>query len=310
MILARIENGDMIVLQTVNSYLKQNCDKQRIAITSPQEKILLTQNARDALYSEIVHRVPRIAAYIMQADIEQDDIAQGLLRALENHVQDPVFIDLLMQRIQRANDAEERGATASLLVTIADRYITKNKAETDAKPKKKDDKEKEEKSTVNEEFIKQINQAVHFLIGAEAAVVSTRCPNLQKGDALTVASCLMMNNSSTIKELLKANIPITAQIFDEFIQDPTNLIKSALLLKKDELVKYSDNQQRFIDSLKRWVYNKLNIITPQQCYQFLISVYGSTRPKGEDIQMYMIYLPDCGSTYAQLHNVATALIIN
>lgn len=312
-----ITDTDMIVLENVESYLK---NMGAPIPQNPQEALIIKQQARDYLYSDIVRRVPRIAAYLMSADMESDTIAQGLWFALSRHVMDPVFVEILLQHLAMQNNAEENGITGALLTKIMSKWLEQNFKGEASKPKTAEEKKKEAKkdavvvNTVpvikNEEqkpdlgAIKHIEYAINQLLGNLAGVVATRCGNLTHTEALSIAACIAMNNKDTIKEIIASDLPITAQLFDVVV-DPSNLIKSALLLEKTEVLKNSTNQQAFLDSLKRWVFDKLNVIPTQTSYQFLVAAYGSVKP---DVSKYYIQIKECGTQYSNLLVVAKQLI--
>ena len=113
-----------------------------------------------------------------------------------------------------------------------------------------------------------------------------------------------MRRVSTIKEIIASDFPITANVFD-CVKDPSNLIRSSLLLDKSELPKLSTNQNAFVESLKRWVYDKLNILQTQVIYQFLVATYGTQKP---DVTTKVINPKDCGPQYANLFTVAKQMI--
>lgn len=310
MISKQITDSDMIILQSVESYLKT---LRTPVIQNPQEKLIVTQQARDYLYSDIVQRVPRVAAYIMAADMETDTIAQGLFMALSKHVLDPVFIDILMQYLMKTNSAEENGIVGALLTKILNKHIeskTKPKPAVTAPPSTKKDKDKDaDKKPVEPEKIDlsdvaHIQRAINTLLGNLADIIITRCGNLTIPEATAIAACIAMNNTDTIKEIVASDLPITAQLFD-VVQDPSNLIKASLLLNKADFVKLSKNQTTFMESLTRWVYDKLNIIPTQSSYQFLVATYGSIKP---DVNNYYIQIKDCGMKYSNLYAVAKQLI--
>lgn len=305
MISKQITDSDMIILQSVESYLKT---LRTPAIQNPQEKLIVTQQARDYLYSDIVQRVPRVAAYIMSADMETDSIAQGLFMALSKHVIDPVFIDILMQYLMKTNSAEENGIVGALLTKILNKHIESKTKPTTVPSSSKKDKDADKKSAESEKIdlsdVAHIQQAINALLGNLADIVITRCGNLTKPEATAIAACIAMNNADTIKEIVASDLPITAQLFD-VVQDPSSLIKAALLLNKADFVKLSKNQTAFMESLTRWVYDKLNIIPTQSSYQFLVATYGSIKP---DVQNYYIQIKDCGMKYSNLYAVAKQLI--
>ena len=308
MISKQITDSDMIILQSVESYLKT---LHTPVIQNPQEKLIVTQQARDYLYSDIVQRVPRVAAYIMGADMETDTIAQGLYMALSKHVLDPVFVDILMQYLMKTNNAEENGIVGALLTKILNKHIESKTKPTSVPSPKKDkekDKDADKKSAEPEKLdlsdVAHIQSAINCLLGNLADIIITRCGNLTRPEATAIAACIAMNNTETINEIVASDLPITAQLFD-IVQDPSNLIKAALLLKKSDFVKMSKNQTTFMESLTRWVYDKLNIIPTQSSYQFLVATYGSIKP---EVQNYYIQIKDCGMKYSNLYAVAKQLI--
>lgn len=310
MIPNRITDSDMICLHSVDSYLKSI----GTPITrSPQEKLIIMQNARDMLYSDIVRRVPRIAAYILAADMETDPYAQGLDKSLSKHALDPVFINLLMQYLAKSNNREECCITGAYLVKISAKWIEANVKEEKPAPTKKGDKEAVvEAAKVTKdplEPIMHIMNAVKALLGGLASYVAVRCNNvLPENQNIAIAACIAMNNKETITEIIASDYPITADIFDvpELVPDPSSLIRETLLLEQSEIPgKPTTNQQAFIDSLTRWVYKKLNEIPAQAIYSFLISTYKTNSPK---IDTKFINPKSCGTQYSNLLAVAKQII--
>ena len=303
MVTNQITDSDMIVLQSTESYLKSLGTP---ASQNPQEQLFITQQARDFLYSDIAQRVPRIASYIMSADMEHDTVAQGFFYALTKHSMDPVFINILMQYLQRMPDKDEMAITGALLVKILNKhYETAEKAPKTQKIKKGDKEIEAQVDSAKElEKYDHIRQAVNYLLGDLARLIATKCGNLNQNQALAIAACLAMNNQDTIKEIIASDMPVSAQIFD-LVENPTNLVRGTLLLDKNEYTKPTATQKEFIESLKYWVYDKLNIIPTQTAYQVLVSVYGSVKP---DVSKYLINPRDCGNKYPNLKLVANQLI--
>lgn len=314
MIPNRITDSDMIVLHSVDSYLKSI----GAPITnSPQEKIIIMQNARDMLYSDIVRRVPRLAAYILAADMDTDTHAQGLHTSLSKHAMDPVFINILMQYLSKTNNREECCITGAYLTRVANKWMEENIKET--KPAKTAVDKKGEKvaeapvaPTVNKDPFEPINhimQAIRALLGGLASYVAVRCNNvLTESQNLAITACIVQNNKDTLLELLKSDFPVTADIFDvpELVPDPSNLIRESLLLEQTDIPsKPSANQAAFLDSLTRWVYKRLNSIPAQAIYSFLIATYRTNSPK---IDTKYINPKSCGNAYSNLLAVAKQII--
>jgi len=273
---------------------------------SPQEKLIVTQQARDRLYSDIVRRVPRIAGYLLQADMETDTMAQGLNMSLEKHAMDPVFIDLLMQYLSRENNTEENAITGAYLTKIANRWVDQNVKEPE-KPKK-GEKTAETTTPAGDplEPIKHIFYAIECLLGNITRIVSLKCCDLNNTQVIAIAACLAMNNNDTIKDLIASDLPITADILDIY-DNPSMIIKSALLMEKTEIpATLSKNQTAFVDSLKRWIYKRLNDLNTQAMFQFLVATYGFA--SGIDVSTKFINPKECGTQYSNLLTVAKQMI--
>lgn len=304
-----ITDSDMIILNSVESYIKSRNIPPYI---SPQEKLMVTQQARDTLYSDIVRRVPRVAGYLLQADMETDTKAQGLNMSLEKHALDPVFIDLLMQYLARENNAENNTVTGAYLAKIANRWIEQNVSKETEKPTKKGDKTPPPPPATDNADpiapIKHIFYAVECLLGNMMRIITIKCCDLNDKQAMAVAACLATNNQETIKELISSDLPITADILDVY-ENPSNVIRSALLLEKTEIpATLNKNQTAFVDSLKRWVYKRLNDLNTQAIFQFLVATYGFA--SGVDVSTKFINPKECGTMYSSLLTVAKQMINN
>lgn len=303
MIPNKITDSDMIILQSVESYLKSIGTPQS---QNPQERLFIYQQARDFLYSDIVQRVPRVVSYLLSADMETDTVAQGLNFALSKHAMDPVFINLLMQYMStHSSSDEERGIVGAYLAKVLNKWMEQNlPKETPLTDKDKKKEKPVEKQEVSLEPVAHLKTAVESLLGQLTSIISMRSGDLTGNQSLAVAACIAMNNADTIKEIIASDFPITANVFD-CVKDPSNLIRSSLLLDKSELPKLSTNQNAFVESLKRWVYDKLNILQTQVIYQFLVATYGTQKP---DVTTKVINPKDCGPQYANLFTVAKQMI--
>lgn len=300
MIPSRITDSDMIILQSVESYI----ESQRIPTVnqSPQEKLFVYQQARDFLYSDIVRRVPRVARYILSADMETDTRAQGLNIALGKHMMDPVFVTILMEYLGKYGTADDRGITGAFMAKTLNKWISQNTKEPE-KPKKGEKAEPVQEPDLKP--VEHLNIAVRQLLGTMTNSIMYNCGNISENQALSLAACIAMNSADTITEIIASDLPVTAQIFDDVVKDPSVLISSSLLMDKADIPKTSANQTAFLDSLKRWVYTKLNQIPTQTIFQFLVSVYGTTKP---DVSTKFINPKECGSQYPNLFTVARQMI--
>lgn len=303
-----INQSDKIILNSVESYMINN----RLTIpTNPQERLYFYQYTRDLFYSDIAERVPRVAAYILQNDIETNDEAKGLYIALCNHAKDPVFISILMQSLAKRNIAEENGVVGALLTKIMNK-ILEDKKVTSKKPvmvDKKSDKDKstapkQEENSGNNDDVKHLYEAIKCLLGDTASIIATQCGNITMTEALAVAACINMNNADTIKEIIECNLPISAQLFN-ILSDQSNLLAAALRLNAADYTKLTQNQSNFIETLKRWVYEKLDMLPTPTAMQFINASYGSTKP---DVSTKLIQLKDCGTQFSNLLLVAKQII--
>ena len=298
-----------IVLESAESYLSKI--QPQLMNANPQEKLMAYQQAKDNLYRSIVVLVPMVAEYINGADMETDTYAQGLWIAMCNHCKDPNFVKMLLDFLNYSNNPDFNRATGALLSKVNSKLLKdkRNDAAKKAATAKKDGKDAATKpGEIDTSDIAHIYTAVKMMLGDIMTIVRERCGNLSEAEALGIAACLGMNSKDTIEQILESDLPVTAQLFDIVAyRDPTRLLTAALLMETPKIAKPTQNQQNFLDSLKRWVYDKLNIISEQQAYQFLLSVYGPN-PSQKDIGMYFINVRDCGNQYPNLLAVAKYLI--
>ena len=307
---AQITNSDQVILESLDSYLARMGMPNNI---TPEQMIIFKDQARFQLYSDIAQRVPRVASYIMHANMDVDDNAQGLFKSLYHHCMDPEFVKILMMQLRKVGNRDDNGIVGAFLVkvftTYLDKEIERRKTTVTTDTKKKGDKvETEVKADVNFALeVDHIHSAAMELLGDIAKAVRVKCGNLEDnpGALLAIAACVAMNNGDSIKQIVDMDLPVIADVFD-IINDPSNIIRGALLLKKDDFIKTTKNQEEFITSLKRWVYGKLNGITTQESYRYLVSVYGSIKPT--NIKDYLIQIKDCGTQYSNLLIVAKQLV--
>ena len=213
---------------------------------------------------------------------------------------------------------------ASFLCKAAQMYLEEmrklDEAEVTEVPKTKKDKDgKEEKvptppkkSHIDENIIASMYQAAMQLLSGKYEYVKNRCIGIEQGDALAIAAYLSMNNELTVKELIKSDLPLTAELFqnDQKIgPQPGNIIAAALHLQKADYAKLSVNQTKFVDSLTKWVYSRLDALPPTACLEYLVSVYNTAAP-GDVVKTNLIQLKDCGTQYPQLIQVVRALKMN
>lgn len=294
--------NDRIVLQSVPSYLAKTCGSN---FTDPRDKMIATKNARDYLYSVISQKVPRLAACCLDHNMNESEEVKAIYRSLSDHAMDPAFISVLMQHLQdpQFTSEENNRYVGALLVRILNDKI-EERTVTEKKTSTKKGEKAVEAEKPNFDDLAHIRGAISQLLGQTASVVSARCGNLSDLEALAISSALVLNSVDTIKEILDSDLPITADLFD-IVNDPTELIAASLLLEKSEVPKLSANQLAFMESLKRWVYGKLNNADTDQIWRFLIATYKSAKP---DVAKYYIQIKDCGNQYPDLLMLAKSLI--
>lgn len=304
MIDSTIYESDKIILDSIESYIERIYGNKMMTM-NPQEQLMVTQKARDYLYSEDVVRFPRMAAYVLSHNIEEDTVAHGINLSISNLILDPVFIDTLMHYLAQTNDAEENCASGAYLTKLMSDWIKSNTVETKTS-KKKGEEATVESTAPSLEPIMHVKNAVWKLLGNIASMIQTRCANVDEFTAIALAADVAMNNASTITEIIASDQPVTADILD-VVADPRNFIRAILLLEQKDLpAKPTANQTTFIESLKRWVYNKLDRIPSQAAYQIMVATYGLA--SGVDVSTKFINPKSCGNQYPNLLAVSKIII--
>jgi len=313
-----IDDSDMIILHNPESYLRNI--NYHLPTNDAQARIRAIEEARNVLYSQIIMRLPKVARVLMsQYSLNIEDGNERLLAlfgALSKHCMCPIFVGLTMQRLQQLNDPEINKTIGALFAKIMHRYctenikVTKSVAATDKKGKAEEETN-QEVSNVAEvmKSVEHLRDAVRVLLGNIATIfmTGTRCGNITDHDqAIGLASVVVMHNKDTIMEILGMNAAVTAGLFEILDNNGQNqIIKTALLLEKSDFTKLTTNGVAFMESLKRWVYEKLNSLDPSTLHQFLLSVYNTLKP---DTNKYFIQIKDCGTQYSNLLIVAKQII--
>lgn len=282
-------------LDSVERYLEKAGIK--VQTMAPQQRLAVMTNARNTLYSYDAQIIGDVARRILRSNLDNDTDAQAFMLAFYYHAQDPAFITIVMKYLEQRNDPSLNGVVGAVLLKVSAQYIAEHK------PKDKKDK-KDDETTDEIKEIRHIQAAIERLLGTVADTVVLTCGNMAHHEALFVAACLAINSEQTIIELVKADLPVTAVIFDKIITDPSCIIKGALLLKKSDLpTKLSANQTAFLTSIKNWLFKKLNDTVEDAVllYTYLVGVYGSVKP---DLSPLYIQIKDCGTSYPNLLTVA------
>ena len=316
----QVRDDDRIVLLSLDEYLARQ--GYTPSTVRPDEWVRIVESAGDIFYSDIAQRITRIIPYINFAPID-DDKAKGLQNSLAHHMRNPRFVSIMMKQLYQENNPEANAFVGAFLVSSAEIYATDMKKldEADQAPKVesvKKDKEKDKtpeppkKSHRDDNVLASMYQAAMQLLSDKYEYVMNSVIGIAKGDALAVAAYLAMNNAYTVKALLKTNLPLTADIFEKDMKissNPGNIIAALLTLPKADYLKLSGNQQKFMDTLIKWVYTRLDALPPTACLNYLVQVYHTSAP-ADVVKPYLIQLKDCGTQYPQLYQVVRALKLN
>lgn len=313
-----IEKMALLTLNSVDSYMRaQNMP----APTTPEERLYMRENAKKPFYAKIVPAAPILMQYILESDLTTNQQAIALDYAYSQHILDRDFIDALMMELsQPGQTAGSRAAVGAYLTLrlndfMEEKEVKKIQVPTTVAEKNKDTKEIEKKTVMVEkevtenvhkpEDLKYITEAIQTLLGSTANWIQNEYPTLTDQEAIAVTAAVFTANDHSIAMLVKLNIAITAKVFNLLDNDGQyKIIESALNLKKDDFQKLTSNQSAFIESLKKWVYGKLDYISTTECVRFLNEIYGL---KPTDLGNRLIYLKDCGTSYVKLLQVAKQL---
>lgn len=293
---------DKVCLLDVDGYLKQN---GLPTPTSSRDAVLQRAQARDALYSDIARRFPRLAMFIIH-EKGCEEIKDALLSAFARHSKDPVFVKMVIEFASAEQiEAAERGAIGALFMTFASAELEKRKTIE----KKMDDKEKEAIKKQNAEIeqgIKHLFEGSDLLLASYIAGVKSCVTNLSSQQEIALAAAIALESQTSITQILDMDLPVTASVFD-VSRTPYYILEGALLMEKEKFSKYtSTNQTAFLESLKRWVFEGLNRMDVNTIWQTVTSIYGENKNLNAD--KYFINIRDCGTSYSNLHMIAVQLI--
>lgn len=304
-----------IILNSVEKYI----ESRRLQLSSnPQEALFQRNLYRDELYSEIAVYMPTYAYYVLTHINDNDPCAEGISFALINHMQDPAFVDIVLQYLNRLNDTDapkQRALVGALFIVMVTKYFST------ISPSSDDTKKKDKKNDKNEELTKAEQDAINVmepariaaanLLGGITKNIKNVCPELSDENAMFVAGSMLIGGEECIKNIYEMNMPITADVFNIVINDVDtfeSILAGALLLEEAGFTKTGTNQKAFVDSLKRWVYKTLNMVTdPIKLHQFIVRVYGTQQP---NVQTKLIKPNECGPTYGYLLNVVKHMIVD
>ena len=319
MILKDVNPGLLkVVLHSVQSYM----ESRRIPrAQNPTDNLMQENIYRQQLYSEIAEYMPTCAWIILGKVSKYTPYIDGMREALRNHIQNREFIDICLQYLNGLRDTDapkQRAMVGALIIDLITEQleiISKQTpaAEDDAKKKDKKDK-KDELTEAESTFLTAVEPAriaaANLLTGLTESIKEV-CPELGEMDRMFLAGCMLMGGSACIKNIYEHNMAVTADVFNIIINDTEafeSILAGALTLEEAAFQKNGANQKAFKDSLKRWVYQTLNMVNdPIKLHQFLVRAYGTIQP---DVQTKLIKLNECGPTYGYLLNVVKQLIVD
>lgn len=283
---------DEVCLDSVESYIR------RIGAPvprTPEEKLVITQHARDMLYSDIANRLPRIAAYLLDVG-DGEEKAKALRFSIERHCMDAAFVNVVMQRLATNGFLEDAHLVGALFVTIVNKYFEDHKPTSKMKAE-----EVEELQKKNVQETQHLKNAISVLLKDIIVSVKEYCPGLNdEVEIPAIAGAIAVNNETTLSELMNFDKQLTADIFKVYA-DPDKIIRAALLMKKNNYIKLTATQQKFVQTLKDFVFKKLDQLDMTMCYRFLLSVYNDMKPKTSE---YLICITDVSKAqYPNLHEV-------
>lgn len=323
-----ITDSDMIITNSLESYIKSmgvNMNNM-----TPNEMLVFRQQAKNGLYSDIIRRMGRVIPYILRNHNlpTPNKNIEGLEYALKRHIMDPDFVKLLMEYLSNpAISMEEVNICGGFIAISIGDYINNlsnndvKKADVTVSDTKKNNKKDtvkeapptpEQASQVDMKPVEHLYAAATTIFRSQMNTLDIVCPGMNDYSKLAICAAISLNNEDSIKELINLDLPITSEIFVQaIIPDPTAIITGALLLEKEYCLKLTKNQQAFIDSVKEWIFDRLNSLDTQQCYRYLLDVYTSKEQKTTSINQYMkpdiskyyIYLNDCSTCYSHLKEV-------
>ena len=309
-------SSDLVVCQSLDNYMKSrgvSPDKIR-----PDEYLRYYQDARDVFYSDIAQRTSRLIAYINIMP-EDDDKAKAFKYALSHHMRDKAYITILTKQLVHENNSYANALVGSFVCEALRQYhadmmkLDADDAEAVKETKKKDDKAQAPlKSHVDPEIVESMLTLGKHLLAPYCEFVQNKFVKMEESQVITIASLIAMGNEATVSAILDSDIAVTADVLDcpKITNGQLPYIYTGILrLKKADWAKLSVNQTKFVESLTKWIYNRLNSMDPALCLNLLVYVYGSITP-AEYVKQCLIQPKDCGSQYPNLRQVAISLKIN
>jgi hypothetical protein len=305
--------SDVVVLSPLEKYMESRGVTP--STVRQDEYLYYYEKCRDAFYSDIAQRTSRIVAYINKVD-ENDDKGNALKLALCKHMRNRDFINILRKQLKVENNNVVNGLVGAFICEAVRAYqeecakLDAADAEAAKDAKKKDDKATAPlKSHVDPEIMEMMLSAGRDLLAPYYSYVQSKCINMQDGHVLAIAALLAMGTEETVPAIIESDIAVTADILNCPLIDNdsmTHIVTGVLRMQKADYVKLSVNQTKFVESLIKWLYKKLDSMMMDQCLTLLVFAYGSCVPT-DYAKTCLIQLKDCGTQYPNLRQVAISL---
>ena len=305
--------SDIVVLTSLEKYMASRDitpDKVRQG-----EYLHYYEKCRDAFYSDIAQRTPRIVAYINKVSAD-DDRGNALKLALCNHMRNRTFMEILMRYLAPEKNNVVNGLVGAFICEAVRLYQEdcekKDKVDAEAvnELRKKGDKSvPPPKSNIDPEIMEMMLSAGRNLLAPYYSYVQSKCINMQDGHILAIAALLAMGTEDTVPAIIESDIAVTADILNcPLLENDSmsHIVVGVLRMQKSDYVKLSVNQTKFVESLIKWLYKKLDSMMMDQCLQLLVFAYGSCAPS-DYVKTCLIQLKDCGTQYPNLRQVAVSL---
>ena len=309
-----IRNDDLLITLSLEKYMEMRGYTPNTV--RPEEWVRLYESISDNFYSDIIQRLNRVIPYInyMSQIDPKEDTSYGMKISLYHHFRNSRFMTILMSYLSKVNDNELSASVGAMLCDAAAYYVTEMKKldEEDAEAAKKDKKDKKDaepkKSHLDDNVVASMYTAAQRLLAGPYSYVKNNYPGLTDGEQLMIAAYLVMNNEVAVKNLIACDLPLTADLFEKYTpikNYPGPIIAAILNLEKADYSKLSVNQEKFVNTLEKWVFSRLDALVPSDCFDYLTRVYGTYQP-ADKIKTKLIQIQDCGTQYPQLFTVAKA----
>lgn len=323
-----IYNDDVIVTYTFEKYISDVLKADAYLNNCPaMDRMYRMQSLRENFYSNVISKTPRICSIIVtNIDKSTPGVDYTAISALDyslnNHFMDPMFVSMLLSYLKNMNNIEMTRVVGAYAASVIENYYEKASKKTTTVETVEEDKKKGKKGEtetkvetievavdpkdIDASKVEHLVNAVQILLGEVINAVKVKFVNISHSHAMATAATLALN-TKLVQRIYEADLPVTAKIFELVDKNIySTVIKDILSIKKEDVMKTTSNQEAFLISVRDWVYETLNMLSPIECFQLIVYAYGT--PKIKDISDRFIDLRDCSTKYATLKNVVSDMI--